>query len=175
MFCEKICLNCKGTRKNFWTIKKRQRKTVVVILIVFDQTARVTLPERRQREQTYACFGVPFSTIFTRLMFGFQVRLERRWEWETRIPNCTHLPQTSHFAIVGTSFDFARLQAGGRNNSFILADAFWKIKGFLKFFWKKAKFSDFCKILAKRTKKSLVIDNEMGYNVFCIFIARYLL
>ena len=40
-------------------------------------TARVTLPERRQRVQEYTRLGVPFTTAFTRLMLGFQVLLER--------------------------------------------------------------------------------------------------
>ena len=43
-------------------------------------TARVTLPERRHRVQTYTCLGVPSTTALTRLTLGFQVRLERRWE-----------------------------------------------------------------------------------------------
>ena len=30
---------------------------------------------------------------FTRLTLGFQVRLERRWEWETWIPKVTPLSQ----------------------------------------------------------------------------------
>ena len=41
-------------------------------------TARVTLPERKQRVQAYTRLGVPLTTAFTRLMLGFQVRLERR-------------------------------------------------------------------------------------------------
>lgn len=46
-------------------------------------TARVTLPERRQRVQAYTLRGEPFTIAFTRLMLGFQVLLERLWEWET--------------------------------------------------------------------------------------------
>jgi hypothetical protein len=42
---------------------------------------------------------VPLTTALTRLTLGFQVRLERLWEWETLIPKVTPLPQKSHFAI----------------------------------------------------------------------------
>jgi hypothetical protein len=61
--------------------------------------ALVTLPERKQRVQAYTRFGVPLTIAFTRLMFGFQVLLERLCEWETLIPKETSLPQISHFAI----------------------------------------------------------------------------
>ena len=44
------------------------------------QIARVTLPERRHRVQTYTWRGVPLITALTRLTLGFQGRLERRWE-----------------------------------------------------------------------------------------------
>ena len=64
-----------------------------------NQIARVTLPERRHREQTLTWHGVPLITAFTRRTFGFQVRLERLWEWETLIPKVTPFPQISHFAI----------------------------------------------------------------------------
>ena len=43
-------------------------------------TALVTLPERRQRVQTYTWQGAPLTTAFTRLTLGFQGRLDRRWE-----------------------------------------------------------------------------------------------
>ena len=35
----------------------------------------------------------------TRFTFGFQVRLERRWEWLTLMPKATSLSQNWHFAI----------------------------------------------------------------------------
>ena len=41
-------------------------------------TARVTLPERRQRVQTYTCLGLPLTIALTRFTLGFQGRLERR-------------------------------------------------------------------------------------------------
>ena len=65
-------------------------------------TARCTLPERRQRVQTFTRFGVPFTIARTLLMFGFQVRLERLCEWLTLIPKDTPFPQISHFAIPKT-------------------------------------------------------------------------
>ena len=40
----------------------------------------------------------------TRFTLGFQVRLERLWEWETLIPKVTPLPQKSHLAIRCTSY-----------------------------------------------------------------------
>ena len=63
------------------------------------QLALVTLPERRQRVQAYTWQGLPSTTAFTRFTLGFQVRLERRWEWDTLIPKTMPLPQKSHFAI----------------------------------------------------------------------------
>lgn len=65
-----------------------------------DQTARVTLPERRQRVQAYTRLGDPSTIALTRLTFGFQVLLERLWEWETLIPKVTLFPQYSHFAMM---------------------------------------------------------------------------
>ena len=35
----------------------------------------------------------------TRFTLGFQVRLERLWEWLTLMPKAISLPQNSHFAI----------------------------------------------------------------------------
>lgn len=69
------------------------------------QTARVTFPERRQRVQTYTLLGEPFTTALTRLMFAFHVLLERLCECDTLIPKETFLPQNSHFAMCGTSFE----------------------------------------------------------------------
>ena len=57
------------------------------------QTARVTLPERRHRVQTYTWRGVPSTIAFTRLTLGFHVRLDRLWEWDTLIPKVTPLSQ----------------------------------------------------------------------------------
>ena len=68
-----------------------------------NHTARVTLPERRHLVQTYTWVGVPFTIAFTRFTLGFQVRLERRWEWETLIPNVTPLSQNSQLAMLLTS------------------------------------------------------------------------
>ena len=67
-------------------------------------TARVTLPERRQRVQALTRQGVPLTNALTRWTLGFQVRLDRLCEWDTLIPNVTPLPQMSHFAILCTSF-----------------------------------------------------------------------
>jgi ABC-type dipeptide/oligopeptide/nickel transport system ATPase subunit len=58
-----------------------------------NQTARSTLLERRHLVQAYTWHGVPLTTALTRLTLGFQVRLERLWEWETLMPKVTPLPQ----------------------------------------------------------------------------------
>jgi len=57
-------------------------------------TARVTLPERRQRVQTWIWRGEPSTSALTRLTLGFHIRFERRWECETAMPNVTPLSQT---------------------------------------------------------------------------------
>jgi hypothetical protein len=65
--------------------------------------ARSTLLERRHLVQAYTWHGVPLTTALTRFTLGFQVRLERLWEWETLMPKVTPLPQKSHLAIHCTS------------------------------------------------------------------------
>ena len=72
-------------------------------VLLLDQIARVTLPERRHRVQTYTWRGVPLTTALTRFTLGFQGRLERLWEWETLMPKVTPLSQNSHLAIRCTS------------------------------------------------------------------------
>ena len=58
-----------------------------------NQTARSTLLERRHLVQAYTWHGVPFTMALTRFTLGFQVLLERLWEWETLIPKVTPFPQ----------------------------------------------------------------------------------
>ena len=62
-------------------------------LVARNQTARSTLLERRHLVQAYTWHGVPFTMALTRFTLGFQVLLERLWEWETLIPKVTPLPQ----------------------------------------------------------------------------------
>ena len=81
-------------------IEIRWRKLVAWV----NQMARSTLLERRHLVQAYTWHGVPLTTALTRLTLGFQVRLERLWEWETLMPKVTPLPQKSHLAILCTSF-----------------------------------------------------------------------
>jgi hypothetical protein len=57
------------------------------------QLARVTLPLRRQREQTYTWQGEPSTIAFTRFTLGFQVLLLRLWEWLTLMPKVTPFSQ----------------------------------------------------------------------------------
>ena len=73
--------------------KKRHRISNAVIGCEKNQTARSTLLERRHLVQAYTWHGVPFTMALTRLTLGFQVLLERLWEWETLIPKVTPLPQ----------------------------------------------------------------------------------
>ena len=61
--------------------------------------ARITLPERKQREHTEIVFGVPLTSARTVLTLAFQVLLLLLWEWLTLMPKDTPFPQTSHFAI----------------------------------------------------------------------------
>ena len=68
-------------------------KSDVVIYLHGDQMARSTLLERRHLVQAYTWHGVPLTTALTRFTLGFQVLLERLWEWETLIPKVTPLPQ----------------------------------------------------------------------------------
>ena len=74
------------------------------MLAGINQMARSTLLERRHLVQAYTWQGVPLTTALTRFTLGFQVRLERLWEWETLIPKVTPLPQKSHLAIRCTSY-----------------------------------------------------------------------
>ena len=47
---------------------------------LFNQTALVTLPERRQRVQAYTLLGVPLTTALTLLTLGFHVLFDRLCE-----------------------------------------------------------------------------------------------
>ena len=76
----------------------------LALLLAEHQIARSTLLERRHLVQAYTWHGVPLTTALTRFTLGFQVRLERLWEWETLIPKVTPLPQKSHLAIRCTSY-----------------------------------------------------------------------
>ena len=90
-----------GPQEAFWASAAAQaaKKDQPHRLILFYYTARVTLPERRHLVHTYTCLGVPLTIALTRFTLGFQGRLERRWEWETWMPNTTPLSQNSHLAI----------------------------------------------------------------------------
>ena len=71
---------CHGRRIPAYKTQKALRYIAELLTVQFrrDQIARVTLPERRHRVQTYTWRGVPLITAFTRLTLGFQGRLERR-------------------------------------------------------------------------------------------------
>jgi hypothetical protein len=114
-----------------------------VYLLARDHTARVTFPERRQRVQVYTRLGEPSTIAFTRRMLAFQQRLERLWEWDTRIPKVTALPQYSHFAIVlhlllsrrpsgRTKHSLCEDIVSPQSNGNSLADIAEKIKSFLQ-------------------------------------------
>ena len=72
---------------------KKRHQNDAVIGCEENQTARSTLLERRHLVQAYTWHGVPLTMALTRFTLGFQVRLERLWEWETLIPKVTPLPQ----------------------------------------------------------------------------------
>jgi hypothetical protein len=74
----KLIISQKG-RKSRVKIEKRPLSRALFYLAY----ARVTLPERRQREQTATVVGVPSTIAFTLRILGFQERLVLRWEWET--------------------------------------------------------------------------------------------
>src|SRR5436190_23840682 len=50
--------------------------------------------------QTCIRLVVPFTTVRTRWMFGFQRRFERTCEWLMLTPNDGFLPHTSHTAAM---------------------------------------------------------------------------
>ena len=58
---------------------------------------RATLPERRQRVQTFIFVGLPSTTTCTLWIFGAQPRLVLRCEWLTRLPDMTPFLQTSQY------------------------------------------------------------------------------
>ena len=94
----------RGYCQELITKKKKDRSFDLSFYMQLNQIARSTLLERRHLVQAYTWHGVPLTTALTRLTLGFQVRLERLWEWETLIPKVTPLPQKSHFAIHCTSY-----------------------------------------------------------------------
>jgi hypothetical protein len=61
--------------------------------------ALCTLPDRKQRLQTYIFLTVPSAITLTRCTFGFHWRLVLIWEWLYFLPKVTLFPQISHFAI----------------------------------------------------------------------------
>jgi hypothetical protein len=63
----------------------------------------VILPARMHDVQTWTRLGVPPTIARTRWMFGFHLRLVRRWEWLMLMPNDGRLPQTSQTAAIGES------------------------------------------------------------------------
>ena len=78
----------------------------------------------------HACtrFGEPLTIAFTRLTLGFQVRLERRWEWDTLMPNETDLPQYSHFAMGAPPLLRVELLNGHNKKDYTIAEN--KMQGF---------------------------------------------
>ena len=93
------CIGSASFARNTDPLENRKARAEERALFYFPY-ARVTLPERRQREQTATVVGVPSTIAFTLRILGFQERLVLRWEWETFWPNTTPFPQTLHFAIL---------------------------------------------------------------------------
>jgi hypothetical protein len=62
---------------SFFEKEKGRCRSIALFLLSY---ARLTLPERRQREQTATVVGVPSTIAFTLRMLGFQERLVLRLE-----------------------------------------------------------------------------------------------
>ena len=77
--------------------------------------------------QAYTCLGLPSTMALTRFTFGFQVRLERLWEWLTLMPKAISLPQNSHFAICEAP-PFLIISLCSINSSSIVAEPGGKCK-----------------------------------------------
>ena len=60
---------------------------------------------RRQRVQSFKRKILPSIAIFEEWIFADHLRLVRLFEWDTLCPNCTLLPQNSHFMCSVNSFD----------------------------------------------------------------------
>ncbi len=60
--------------------------SVLLILILFNQTALVTLLERKHLEHTLTVFGVPLSRTLTLFTLGFQHLFVLLTEWLTLLP-----------------------------------------------------------------------------------------
>ena len=59
--------------------------------------ALVTLPDLRQRVQTFAFLTLPSSSILTVWIFAFHFLLVCLFEWDTLFPETCPFPQISHF------------------------------------------------------------------------------
>ena len=66
-------------------------------LFFIDYTLRLTLPDLRQRVQTFILIGRPLTVTCTVCMFGAQLRLVLRFEWLTRLPDIVPFLQTSQY------------------------------------------------------------------------------
>ena len=67
---------------------------------IISDYARVTLPERRQRVQTFTRFTSPSTIARTVCTLGFQAALVWRLEWLTLLPDMMPLPQTSQICAI---------------------------------------------------------------------------
>ena len=136
-------------------------------LLVFSDLdqARVTLPLRRHRVQTYTWQRVPLTIAFTRFILGFQVRLLLLWEWLTWMPKATSFPQNSQVAIAAPPYHVPweyppdRLCRCGR--PYIIADekvnCKWEFGIFLKF------FAVFLKMRDVLLKKYISLAHKRGF------------
>lgn len=84
-----------------YTYEKKRRQTNRLLIPVYTagstQMLRSTLPERRQRVQTFIFCFFPSTITCTVWIFGAQPRLVLRLEWLTRLPDMTPLLQTSQY------------------------------------------------------------------------------
>jgi hypothetical protein len=88
------CLASKQSINQSITLKAAKQRFLEV-----NQTALVTLFERRQLVQTLTLLGVPLIRALTLLTLAFHVLFDLLCEWLTFIPKATPFPQISHLAI----------------------------------------------------------------------------
>ena len=67
---------------------------------IISDYARVTLPERRQRVQTFTRFTSPSTIARTVCTLGFHAALVWRLEWLTLLPDMMPLPHTSQICAI---------------------------------------------------------------------------
>ena len=98
--CVSLCYLLRDTREpSTWVCSPQLIAVYRLCANVINQTALVTLLERKHLEHTLTVFGVPLSSTLIFFTLGFQNLLVLLTEWLTLLPNTVSLLQISHFAI----------------------------------------------------------------------------